>query len=87
MPQCLLLYDIPNDRVRQRVADACLDYGLARIQFSAFAGVLSRTHQRALFVEITQRVGRNGADIQLIVLPDDAWSTRRIIAQEERDRG
>jgi CRISPR-associated endonuclease Cas2 len=27
--RCLLIYDIPDDRVRQKIADACLDYGLA----------------------------------------------------------
>ncbi|NJL05964.1 MAG: CRISPR-associated endonuclease Cas2, partial [Chloroflexaceae bacterium] len=38
----LVLYDISDDRARQRVADACLDYGLERVQFSVFVGALSR---------------------------------------------
>jgi len=32
----VLIYDIENDRLRTRIADACMDYGLERIQFSAF---------------------------------------------------
>ncbi|MGB9880221.1 MAG: CRISPR-associated endonuclease Cas2, partial [Anaerolineae bacterium] len=36
--RCVVVYDIPDDRVRARVADVCLDYGLERIQFSAFQG-------------------------------------------------
>ena len=55
--QSLLIYDIPDDRARQKIADACLDYGLQRIQYSAFMGELTRTHQRALFVEIKKRLG------------------------------
>lgn len=34
----LLIYDIENDRVRGKIADACIDYGLDRVQFSAFVG-------------------------------------------------
>ena len=41
----LLIYDISHDGVRTKVADACLDYGLERIQYSAFLGSLTRTHQ------------------------------------------
>ncbi len=41
----LLVYDIPDDRVRTRVAETCLDYGLLRIQYSAFFGELSVNHQ------------------------------------------
>jgi len=29
----LLIYDIPSDRLRGKVANACLDYGLERIQY------------------------------------------------------
>ena len=39
--QSLLIYDIPDDRARQKIADACLDYGLQRIQYSAFLGELT----------------------------------------------
>ena len=36
--RCPLIYDIAHDGVRTKVADACLDYGLQRIQYSAFFG-------------------------------------------------
>ena len=42
--QTLIVYDIPNDRIRGKIADVCLDYGLDRIQWSAFLGDLARTH-------------------------------------------
>jgi CRISPR-associated protein Cas2 len=79
--QCLLIYDIPDDRARQKVADACLDYGLQRIQYSAFCGRLSRTHQRALFGEITARIRDKAANIQLFPLDEQSWSGRREIKQ------
>jgi CRISPR-associated protein Cas2 len=79
--QCLLIYDIPDDRARQKVADACLDYGLERIQYSAFGGDLTRTHQRALFTEIRRRLGRKAGNVQLFPLDQKAWNGRREIAQ------
>lgn len=81
--QCLLIYDIPDDRARQRIADACLDYGLQRIQYSAFSGNLSRAHQRELFNEIRRRLGRKAGNIQLFPLNEQSWNGRRVIAQEE----
>ncbi|HEX9442176.1 MAG TPA: CRISPR-associated endonuclease Cas2 [Roseiflexaceae bacterium] len=85
--QSLLIYDIPDDRARQKVADACLDYGLQRVQYSAFIGDLTRTHQRELFGEIKKRLGRKAGNIQLIPVDEKSWSGRRVIAQEERGDG
>ena len=83
--QSLLIYDIPDDGARQKVADACLDYGLQRIQYSAFCGDLTRTHQRALFTEIKRRLGRKAGNVQLFPLDEKTWSSRREIAQEGDD--
>jgi CRISPR-associated protein Cas2 len=82
--QCLIIYDISDDRARQKIADACLDYGLARLQYSAFLGDLSRAHQRALFGEIRDRLGRKPGNVQLFPLDERAWAGRRTIAQEEK---
>lgn len=79
--RCLLIYDISDDRARQRIADACLDFGLQRVQYSAFTGELSRTHQRALFTMIRQRLGRKAGNIQLFSLSDQSWQERRTIEQ------
>ncbi len=83
--QCLIIYDIPHDGTRQKVANACLDYGLQRIQYSAFVGNLSRAHQRALFQEIRRRVGRQTVNVQLFPLDEKSWEGRRILEQGEAD--
>ena len=61
--RCLLIYDIAHDSVRNKVADACLDHGLERIQYSAFFGELSHIHQRELLVKIKRRIGKHGANV------------------------
>ncbi len=83
--RCLLIYDIAHDGVRTKVADACLDYGLERIQYSAFIGELSNIHQRELLLKIKNRLGKHGASIQLFPLDEKCWSSRRVIEQEEKE--
>lgn len=77
----LLIYDIANDNVRTKVADACLDYGLKRIQYSAFVGTLSKVHQQELILKITRRIGKHSASVQLFPLDEKSWMNRRIIEQ------
>lgn len=82
----LLIYDISHDGTRLKIADACLDYGLERIQFSAFLGELTPTQQRELFLKVKQRLGKHSANIQLFPLDAKAWAERKIIQQEEKEK-
>ena len=63
--QCLLVYDIPNNRIRTKIADICLDYGLERIQYSTFFGDLSRNQQEEMLQKMQRRMGRASANVQL----------------------
>jgi CRISPR-associated protein Cas2 len=81
----LLIYDISHDGTRNKVADVCLDYGLARIQYSAFLGQLTAVHQRELLLKIQRRLGEHGANIQLFPLDEKAWAGRRTIEREEKE--
>ena len=82
MVKVLLVYDISNDRVRTKVADFCLDFGLDRIQYSAFLGDLSRNHQEELMLKIEERLGDHGAKVQLYPICARDWETRLEIIQE-----
>ncbi|NWG18447.1 MAG: CRISPR-associated endonuclease Cas2 [Chloroflexi bacterium] len=76
MNPIILIYDIENDRVRTKVADACLDYGLDRIQFSAFAGHLSRNHREELMLRIENLLGDTKGNIRLIPIAIKDWDNR-----------
>jgi CRISPR-associated protein Cas2 len=80
--QCLVVYDISDDRVRSKVADACLDYGLDRIQYSAFLGDLARTHQEELLLKIKKQLGRRAANVQLFPICEKDWRMRLAIEQK-----
>ncbi|HHX45065.1 MAG TPA: CRISPR-associated endonuclease Cas2 [Chloroflexi bacterium] len=79
MGRCLVVYDISHDRTRTRVADLCLDYGLDRIQYSAFLGTLARTHQEELMLAIRRLLRRHGGNVQLYPLCAKDWAERQVI--------
>ena len=80
--KCLLVYDIPDDGKRAKIADACLDYGLDRIQYSAFSGSLRPTYQDELILKIKKILGKKPGNVQLFPLCAEDWEKRKIIAQE-----
>lgn len=85
---CLVVYDIPDDRVRSRVADCCLDYGLDRIQYSAFWGDLSRNHQEELMRRLSRLLGTKEGKIQLFVICEKDWRERlEVIRERESHAG
>jgi CRISPR-associated protein Cas2 len=83
--KCLLVYDISHDGTRTKIADFCLDYGLDRIQYSAFLGDLGRTHREELMLRIGDRLGDGNGKVQLFVICQTDWRQRLEIIQEDDD--
>jgi CRISPR-associated protein Cas2 len=48
----LIIYDISDDRLRLKVAEILKNYGLKRIQKSAFIGYLTRSRLSSLVVDV-----------------------------------
>ena len=80
--QIVLIYDIPDTRVRTKVADICLDYGLERVQYSAFTGNLRRVHQEEMLAKMRKRLGNRAGHILLLPACEKAWQARLEIHQE-----
>lgn len=68
--QTLVIYDIPDDRARARIAEACKDYGLERIQWSAFIGQLNHNRRQELRQRLRKVLGRQAGNIQLYPICD-----------------
>lgn len=84
--RCLVVYDIPDDRLRTKVADYCLDYGLDRIQYSAFMGELARTHQSELMLRVRKLLARKQGKVQLFVICEKDWQQRLEVSHEAAER-
>lgn len=86
MAHCLVVYDISHDGTRCKVADICKDYGLDRIQYSAFLGTLARTHQEELMLKIKRQLGKRAGNVQLYTLCEKDWAQRQVIDRKKVDR-
>lgn len=62
----VVLYDIPHDRTRTKVAARCLDFGLERFQYSAFHGPLTRNRREELSLVLHELIEVYGGAITLI---------------------
>ncbi|TDX59014.1 CRISPR-associated endonuclease Cas2 [Orenia marismortui] len=61
----LLIYDISEDKIRNRIAETCKDFGLHRIQWSAFTGKLNHNLREELMLKISRVLGDSGGNIRL----------------------
>ena len=81
----VLIYDIENDRLRTRASDICLDYGLERIQFSAFFGKLNRNRREELALKLRGEMGEEPARIRIIPVCEDDLRDAWVFDQYQRD--
>lgn len=64
------IYDISDNRIRTKVSEKCKDYGLKRLQKSAFFGELDRNSMETFAVEFEDIVGDDLGDKDCIfILP------------------
>lgn len=83
---CILIYDIESDRLRTRVSEACLDYGLERIQYSAFFGKLSRNRRQELSLRLQSEVKEETAKIRVIPICQSDLDQMWILEQVSPDK-
>lgn len=81
----LVLYDVENDRIRNRLADLCLNYGLDRIQFSAFLGKINRNRRQELSLRIQDLIGKHSARVRVIPIMEDAVKETWVLDQYRLD--
>jgi CRISPR-associated protein Cas2 len=81
----VLIYDIEDDRLRTRVADVCLDYGLERIQFSAFFGKLNRNRRQELALKVKNELGGENGRVRIIPVCEEDLKDMWVLDQYRRD--
>ena len=81
----VLIYDIENDRLRTRIADVCLNYGLERIQFSAFFGKLNRNRRQELALKVQNELGDESGRVRIIPVCEQDLNDMWVLDQFRRD--
>ncbi len=77
-----VIYDIVDDRIRKKIADVCLDYGLKRIQYSAFLGDINTTRRRGLEAKLAHEFGDAEGKIEMIGVCAKDFDGRTIISHD-----
>jgi CRISPR-associated protein Cas2 len=81
----LVIYDLEEDRLRTRASEICLDYGLERIQFSAFFGKLNRNRRQELSLRLQREVGTQSARIRVIPVCEQDLADMWVLDQYRRE--
>ncbi len=64
----LIIYDITDDNLRNKVANTLLAYGLTRVQKSAFLGPLTKERLKDLKARLNRMIQGQRANIQFYPL-------------------
>jgi len=77
----VVIYDITDDNLRSRVAELLKDYGLERIQYSAFLGLLPHRKRRSLAVDLRRLLasGCETDNVQFFPLCDACYRGRSAV--------
>ncbi len=80
----LIIYDITDDNLRNHVSELLKDYGLQRIQYSAFIGNLRRDKLNSLTVDLKRLIGEAVENVQIYPLCDVCFKGRREIGKPKK---
>jgi len=83
--QTLVIYDIPNDRIRNKISERCKDSGLLRIQYSAFIGELNHNRREELLLKLKHTLSENTGNIRIYPLCDKDLRLMKEIAVVESE--
>ncbi|MEM3897027.1 MAG: CRISPR-associated endonuclease Cas2 [Nitrososphaerota archaeon] len=77
----LVIYDITDNDIRMKIAQACKEAGLTRIQKSAFLGVIDSQTRKSLEIRLKNILGSNKGNVQIFIICEADISGRKIIGQ------
>jgi len=80
----VVIYDITDDNLRALVAETLKDYGLQRIQYSAFIGDLRRDELNSLLVDLKNLIKDLTENVQLYPLCDTCFKGRKEVGRPKK---
>ncbi|MGI6685828.1 MAG: CRISPR-associated endonuclease Cas2 [Bacillota bacterium] len=82
----LVIYDIEEDKVRNKIFEACKDYGLEHIQYSSFFGELNHNRREELRQRLVKTLGKKRGKISLFPICDkDLRLAKQILVEPDFD--
>ena len=75
-----VIYDISENRIRSRVAKICKNYGLFRVQKSAFLGDLNKNEADSLSLESEAAI-KESDSVYIFPMCEDCFSKIKLIGE------
>lgn len=76
-----MIYDITENKPRQKVSDRCKNYGLYRVQKSVFLGDLNSNDRDSLAVECEELVDTERDSVYIFPMDEQSFQKVRLIGQ------
>jgi CRISPR-associated protein Cas2 len=76
-----VIYDITDNRTRQRVSDCCKNYGLYRVQKSVFLGDLNTNDRESLGLECEELIDTEKDSVYVFPMDEQSFKKVQLIGQ------
>jgi CRISPR-associated protein Cas2 len=76
-----VIYDITEDRARQKVSDRCKNYGVYRVQKSVFLGDLNSNDRDSLGIECEELIDTDRDSVYIFPMDDQSFKKVQLIGQ------
>jgi len=78
------IYDVTDDNLRNQVSELLKDYGLTRIQYSAFLGSLRRRDLNSFLVDLRDLISEKLENVQIYPICDTCFRGKREGGKQKR---
>lgn len=75
------MYDIKNDKARNRVSKACEQIGLNRVQYSVFLGTLEQSEVDTLQIQIEEYINPEKDSVYIFPMSKDELKQTVLLGQ------
>ena len=76
-----VVYDIAKNKIRNHVAQICLDTGLYRVQKSVFLGNLNANERDSLALQCGAEIDPNVDSVYVFPMDDDSFRKVKLLGQ------
>jgi CRISPR-associated protein Cas2 len=76
-----VIYDITDNRIRQKVSDCCKNYGLYRVQKSVFLGDLNTNDRESLGLECEELIDTKKDSVYVFPMDEQSFKKVQLLGQ------
>ncbi|AKB77335.1 CRISPR-associated protein Cas2 [Methanosarcina horonobensis HB-1 = JCM 15518] len=76
-----VIYDITENRIRQKVSDCCKNYGLYRVQKSVFLGDLNSNDRDSLALECEELIDTEHDSVYIFPMDEQSFKKVQLLGQ------